>query len=98
MNRNKQQQNKSSRVAASSAAAAAIAAAVAAAFASTARADVRLNEVFIDAPGTNNTQDFIELRSTAGGAESFNYHMILLEGDGGAAAGTGSIDQIIPLS
>ena len=62
-----------------------------------AHATIRINEVFIDAPGTNNTQDFIELISTTP-SEAFDLHMLLLEGDAGAAGGTGVIDQIIPLT
>jgi hypothetical protein len=63
-----------------------------------AHASIRINEVMLNAPGTNSTQDFIELKSTTGGIEAFDLHMIVLEGDAGAAGGTGVIDHIIPLT
>ena len=52
-------------------------------------ATVKINEMFIDAPGTNSTQDFVELRSTTPGESVTGMTMLLLEGDSGAAGGTG---------
>src|SRR5439155_21010510 len=74
--------------------AAAAAAVAGLAIAPSARADIKFNEMFLDAPGTNSVQDFIELRSTTGGVESLNnLTVIFLEGDaGGTPGGNGNID------
>jgi len=64
---------------------------------STAHATIKINEVMLNAPGTNSTQDFIELKSTTGGAEAFDLYMVMLEGDAGAAGGVGAVDTIVPL-
>ena len=61
-----------------------------------AHATIKINEAMLNAPGTNSTQDFIELKGTPG--ESFSLHMIMLEGDAGAAGGVGALDHINALS
>ena len=74
-------------------------ASVAMGWAQQARAVIRFNEVHVDASGTNSTQDFIELRSTTGGAEAFaELSVLMLEGDSGAVGGTGVVDTVLPFS
>jgi autotransporter-associated beta strand protein len=60
-----------------------------------ARATVRINEIMVDAPGTNATQDFIELKSTTPGEDVSNLSILLVEGDAGTPNGRGNIDGVI---
>lgn len=62
--------------------------------ATAASADVRLNELFINPPGTDNGQEFFELAGPAGSSLA-GYSLIFIEGDATAA---GLIDKIIDLS
>ncbi len=52
-----------------------------------AHAAIRLNEVFVNAPGTDDGSEFVEFRSTTGGAEPLT-NMSLLYIDGDASAGS----------
>lgn len=57
---------------------------------------ITLNEIFINPPGTDNGQEFIEIRSTTGGVESMSgLSLIILEGDG---ASPGLVDVVLNLS
>lgn len=65
-----------------------------AALALTASADVKINEVFRNPPGTDDTQEYIELKGTPG--MSLNgYWILAIEGDGNSV---GIIDNAIPLA
>lgn len=56
------------------------------------RAGVIINEIAVDAPGADQGQEFFELRSTTGGAESLSgLHLLVIEGD---SATPGAIDQV----
>ena len=62
---------------------------------SASHAAIQLNEIFLNPPSTDNTQEFIELRSTTGGIESLaGLTLVNIEGDGTAA---GSIDFTLSL-
>lgn len=50
-------------------------------------AAIRLNEVFVNSPGADDGNEFVEIRSTTGGSEALT-GMSLLYLDGDAAAGT----------
>src|SRR5947207_15007275 len=77
----------------------ALAAAVAAACAPISRATVRISEIMVDAPGTNSTQDFIELRSTNANESLNDLTMLFIEGDSNGAAGAaGNIDGFLSFS
>ena len=59
------------------------------------QAAINFSEIFINPPGTDNGQEFIELRSTTGGVESMaNVWLIGVEGDQGAI---GVVDIAIDL-
>ena len=61
----------------------------------TGHAALQLNEIFLNPPSTDNTQEFIEFRSTTGGVESFaGLTLLNIEGDGTAA---GNIDFALNL-
>jgi hypothetical protein len=61
----------------------------------TSRAAIIINEIAIDAPGADNGQEFVELKSTTGGAESLSgLHLLVIEGDGTTP---GIIDQALSL-
>lgn len=61
----------------------------------TSSAALVINEVFINPPGTDNGQEFVELRSTTGGVESMSgLSLVGIEGDG---AGAGVIDFVLDL-
>lgn len=63
--------------------------------AATSHAAIQLNEIFLNPPGTDNTQEFIELRSTTGGVESFaGLTLLNIEGD---ATGAGNTDFVLSL-
>ena len=65
------------------------------AVAATSRATIQLNEIFINPPGTDNGQEFIEFLSTTGGVESLaGLTLIGVEGDGSTP---GPIDFILNL-
>jgi hypothetical protein len=65
------------------------------AVAATSHAALQLNEIFLNPPGTDNTLEFIEIRSTTGGVESMaGLTLINLEGDG---SGAGNIDFALNL-
>ncbi len=58
-------------------------------------AAILINEVFVNPPGTDDTQEFFELKSTTGGVESLaGLHLLILEGEG---ASTGTVDQAFNL-
>jgi hypothetical protein len=63
-----------------------------------AQATIKLNEAMLNAPGTNSTQDYIELKSSTGGVEAFDLYMVMLEGDAGAAGGVGVVDHFVQLT
>lgn len=66
------------------------------AVASTSEAAVQLNEIFLNPPNTDNSQEFIELRSTLDGVESLaGLTLLNLEGD---ATGGGTIEFALDLS
>lgn len=47
-----------------------------------ARAAIMINEVFVNPPGTDDTQEFIELKSSTGGVESLaGLHLLVIDGD-----------------
>ncbi|MGE3240188.1 MAG: PEP-CTERM sorting domain-containing protein [Pirellulales bacterium] len=72
-----------------------IATGILAACVGTARAGIIINEIGIDLPGTDNGQEFFELKSTTNGVESLSgLHLLSIEGDGASA---GTIDQAISL-
>ncbi len=59
-------------------------------------AAIMLNEIFVNPPGSDNGQEFIELKSTTGGVESMaGLTLLIIEGDGSSP---GLIDQALPLS
>ncbi len=63
--------------------------------AATGHAALQLNEIFLNPPSTDNTQEFIEFRSTTGGAESLaGLTLVNIEGD---ATGAGNIDFVLNL-
>ncbi len=63
--------------------------------ATTSHAAIQLNEIFINPPGPDNGQEFIEIYSTTGGAESLTgLTLIGIEGDG---ATPGPIDFVLNL-
>ena len=65
------------------------------AVATASHAAVQLNEIFLNPPSTDNTQEFIELRSTTGGVESLaGLTLVNIEGD---ATGAGNIDFALNL-
>jgi hypothetical protein len=60
------------------------------------QAAIRLNEIFVNPPSTDNGIEFIELRSTSGGAESMSgLSLIVIEGDGTSA---GIVDMVLNLN
>ncbi len=65
-----------------------------AAFAGLASAQVRLSEIHLNPPGTDQGLEFVELSGTAG-LDLSNYTLLVLEGEG---SGAGVIDQAISLS
>jgi hypothetical protein len=65
-------------------------------FAGTSQAAIVLNELFINPPGTDGGQEFIELRSTTGGTEAMTgLTLLMIEGDGTTP---GLIDQALSLN
>jgi hypothetical protein len=61
-------------------------------------AAIVINEFSVNPPGSDNLQEFVELLSTDGGVASLDgLSIIQIEGDSGAAGGTGAVDKIIPL-
>ena len=65
------------------------------AVAATSHATIQLNEIFLNPPSTDNTQEFIELRSTSSGVESLaGLSLVCIEGDGTLP---GTIDFILNL-
>jgi autotransporter-associated beta strand protein len=60
-----------------------------------ARGVIRFSEVMNDAPGTNATQDFIELKSTTPGESLAGLSLLFVEGDAGTPNGRGNIDGVI---
>ena len=55
----------------------------------------RINELFADAPGGDNGQEFFEIRNVSGGAAAMtNLWLLVVEGDGAAA---GTVDQAFNL-
>lgn len=66
-----------------------------AAFAINAQAVILINEIFVNPPGTDDTQEFIEFRSTTGGVESLSgLHLLVIEGDTTSA---GLLDGVLNL-
>lgn len=60
-----------------------------------ASAAILLNEVFVNPPGTDDTQEFIELKSSTGGVESLaGLHLLIVEGEGASA---GILDKVLDL-
>lgn len=60
-----------------------------------ARAAIRLNEVFVNAPGTDDGSEFVEIRSTTGGVGALtNISLVYLDGD----ASAGSVINVVNLS
>jgi hypothetical protein len=57
------------------------------------RAQFTLSEIMIDAPGSDDGQEYIEIRGPASAALS-GYHLVVIEGDG---TGAGVVDMVIPL-
>lgn len=65
-------------------------------FAQSVQGAITLNEIFINPPGTDNGQEFIEIRSTTGGVESMTgLSLIILEGDG---TNPGLVDVVLNLT
>jgi hypothetical protein len=58
-------------------------------------AQIRINEIFINPPGTDNGLEFFELFSNSGNVSLNNLFLIAIEGDGTAA---GTVDQVLSLS
>ena len=61
-----------------------------------ASADIVLNEFFVNPPGGDNGQEYLEFLSTTGGVESLaGLSLLNIEGDAGG--GNGTIDKVIDL-
>ncbi|GAB4456983.1 MAG: hypothetical protein OHK0029_15890 [Armatimonadaceae bacterium] len=60
-----------------------------------ANAQVRINELLINAPGTDNGQEFLELLSDTPNFSLNNIFFLSIDGDGGAS---GTIDQVVSLT
>ncbi len=62
---------------------------------SVASADIRINEYLFDAPGTDQGQEFFEIRSSNPSAPLGGLWLLAIEGDGAAA---GTVDQAFDMS
>ncbi|MFO0830616.1 MAG: hypothetical protein U0637_02110 [Phycisphaerales bacterium] len=70
---------------------------VCALFASAAGAQVQFNEVLVNPPGSDNGNEFIELRSAAPGYDMTGLTVVIIEGDCGAGCVAGTIDYALSL-
>ena len=58
---------------------------------------VVLNEIFVNAPGSDNGSEFIELKSLSPSMSLDGYALLVIEGDGEATGSVGTVDVVLSL-